>query len=246
MKKIIMCFLLSISLFMVACTNSTKADSKIKLDTSKIEVNATTIDEVEDLASQDVSNTIQSLNDQRDAIAAKITDYNSYQENVSEIKTYYTKVIHESTSLGIRLREYAYKYAEIIMKNEDSYSDKYKDLGGIYSAIYDDAGKDMYDIYDDTLKDMYDTYYNGILKDAYDNDDLAYDQWYDVRSDAYDDWYDSRSDVYDIWSDTRSDVYDFSSDLRSEVYDKDKDRADKIMNKFKKKILRLKEDVNDE
>lgn len=246
MKKIIMCFLLSISLFMVACTNSTKADSTIKLDTSKIEVNATTIDEVEDLASQDVSNTIQSLNDQRDAIAAKITDYNSYQENVNEIKTYYTKVIHESTSLGIRLREYAYKYAEIIMKNEDSYSDKYKDLGGIYSAIYDDAGKDMYDIYDDTLKDMYGTYYNGILKDAYDNDDLAYDQWYDARSDAYDDWYDSRSDIYDIWSDTRSDVYDFSSDLRSEVYDKDKDRADKIMNKFKKKILRLKEDVNNE
>lgn len=241
-----MCFVLSISLLMVACTNSTEAVRTKKLDTSKIEVNATTTDEVEDLASQDVSDTIQSLNEQRDALAAKITDYNSYQENVNEIKTYYAKVINESTSLGIRLREYAYKYAEIILKNEDSYSDKYKDLGGIYSSIYDDAGKDMYDIYDDTLKDMYDTYYNGVLKDAYNNDDLPYDQWDDARGDAYDDWDDSRSDVYDIWSDTRSDVYDFSSDLRSEVYDKDKDRANKIMNKFKKKILRLKEEANDE
>lgn len=245
MKKIIMCFVLSMSLFMVACTNSTEAVTK-KLDTSKIEVNATTTEEVEDLASQDVDDTIQSLNDERDALAAKITDYNSYQENVNDIKTFYEKVINESTSLGIRLREYAYKYAEIIMKNEDSYSDKYKDLGGIYSAIYDDAGKDMYDIYDDTLRDMYDSYYDGILKDAYDNDDLSYDQWSDAESDAYDDWDDSRSDVYDIWSDTRGDVYDFSSDLRSEVYDKDKDRADKIMNKFKKKILRLKQEANDE
>lgn len=90
---------------------------------------------------------------------------------------------------------------------------------------------------------MYDMYYDGIIKDAY--DEIDYDEWYDVHSDAYDDWYDARSDAYDIWYDTRSDIYDFQYDLRSEVYDQDDERAQKKMDKFKKSILRMKEDVND-
>ena len=72
-----------------------------------------------------------------------------------------------------------------------------------------------------------------IIKDAY--DEIDYDEWYDVHSDAY-----------DIWYDTRSDIYDFQFDLRSEVYDHDDERVQKKMDKFKKSILRMKEDVNDQ
>ena len=242
MKKIMMCFGLSLTMLLSACSSSATA----KVNANTIEVSASTTDEVEELANKDVADTIQSLNDSRDALAAKITDYNSYKENENEIKTYYENAIKESNLLGVRLREYAYKYAEIIMNNEDTFNDKYKDLGGIYDYIYNDAGKDMFDIYDKTIQQMYDTYYDGVLDDAYDNDQVAYDEWYDAKSDAYEDWSDTKSDIYEIYSDTLSDIYEFESDLRSEVYDKDKERATKKMNKFKKDILRLKEDANEE
>lgn len=77
-------------------------------------------------------------------------------------------------------------------------------------------------IYEDAGKDMYDIYYDGIIKDAYDTED------------------------YDVWSDASSDIYEFQSDLRSEVYDHDDERVQKKMDKFKKSILRMKEDVNDQ
>lgn len=184
------------------------------------------------MAIKDVEDTKEKLESERDALGEKITDYNSYTKNVDKVKTYYEGALKQTELLSIRLREYAYKYAELIMNEDASYKVKYKDLSGIYEYIYEDASKVMYDMY-----------YDGIIKDAY--DEIDYDEWYDVHSDAYDDWYDARSDAYDIWYDTRSDIYDFQYDLRSEVYDHDDKRAQKKIDKFKKSILRMKEDVND-
>lgn len=214
-----------------------------KVNVNVIEVSASSLDEIEEMASKDVEDTKEKLESERDALSEKITDYNSYTKNVDKVKAYYDDALKQTELLSIRLREYAYKYAELIMNEDASYKIKYKDLSGIYECIYEDAGEAMYDIYDKTVKDMYDIYYDGIIKDAYDTED--YDVWSDVSSDAYDDWYDARSDVYDIWYDARSDIYDFQYDLRSEVYDRDDERAQKKMDKFKKSILRMKEDVND-
>ena len=216
-------------LILCGCTGAPTAqnDEVKKVNVNVIEVSASSVDEIEEMAIKDVEDTKEKLESERDALGEKITDYNLYTKNVDKVKTYYEGALKQTELLSIRLREYAYKYAELIMNEDASYKVKYKDLSGIYEYIYEDAGKAMYDIYDKTLKDMYDMYYDGIIKDA------------------YDDWYDARSDVYDIWYDTRSDIYDFQYDLRSEVYDQDDERAQKKMDKFKKSILRMKEDVND-
>lgn len=241
--KRLMC--LSLCFILCGCGNasvSQNAEVK-KVNVNVIEVSASSLDEIEEMASKDVEDTKEKLESERDALSEELTDYNLYIKNVDKVKAYYDDALKQTELLSIRLREYAYKYAELIMNEDASYKVKYKDLSGIYECIYEDAGEAMYDIYDKTLKDMYDMYYDGVIKDAY--DEIDYDEWYDVHSDAYDDWYDARSDVYDIWYDTRSDIYDFQYDLRSEVYDHDDERAQKKMDKFKKSILRMKEDVND-
>ena len=236
---------LSLCFILCGCGNapvSQNAEVK-KVNVNVIEVSASSIDEIEEMAIKDVEDTKEKIESERDALSEKITDYNSYTKNVDKVKAYYDDALKQTELLSIRLREYAYKYAELIMSEDASYKVKYKDLSGIYEYIYEDAGKALYEIYDKTVKDMYDIYYDGIIKDAYDTED--YDVWSDVSSDAYNDWSDCLSDIYDVWSDMPSDIYEFQSDLRSEIYDHDDERAQKKMDKFKKSILRMKEDVND-
>ena len=240
--KRLMC--LSLCFILCGCGNATaskNAEVK-KVNVNVIEVSASSLDEIEEMASKDVEDTKEKLESERDALSEELTDYNLYIKNVDKVKAYYDDALKQTELLSIRLREYAYKYAELIMNEDASYKVKYKDLSGIYECIYEDAGEAMYDIYDKTVKDMYDIYYDGIIKDAYDTED--YDVWSDVSSDAYDDWSNCLSDIYDVWSDMQSDIYEFQSDLRSEVYDHDDERAQKKMDKFKKSILRMKEDVN--
>lgn len=214
-----------------------------KVNVNVIEVSASSLDEIEEMATKDVEDTKEKLESKRDALSEEILDFDAYTKNVNKVKAYYEDALKQTELLSIRLREYAYKYAELIMNEDVSYKVKYKDLSGIYEYIYEDAGKDMYGIYDKTVKNMYDIYYDGIIKDAYDTED--YDVWSDASSDAYDDWSNCLSDIYDAWSDMQSDIYEFQSDLRSEVYDHDDERAQKKMDKFKKSILRMKEDAND-
>lgn len=241
--KRLMC--LSLCFILCGCGNapvSQNAEVK-KVNVNVIEVSASSLDEIEEMASKDVEDTKEKIESERDALSEELTDYNLYIKNVDKVKAYYDDTLKQTELLSIRLREYAYKYAELIMNEDASYKIKYKDLSGIYECIYEDAGEAMYDIYDKTVKDMYDIYYDGIIKDAYDTED--YDVWSDVSSDAYDDWSNCLSDIYDVWSDMQSDIYEFQSDLRSKVYDHDDERAQKKMDKFKKSILRMKEDVND-
>lgn len=236
---------LSLCFILCGCGNapaSKNAEVK-KVNVNVIEVSASSLDEIEEMALRDVEDTKEKLESERNALGEKITDFDTYTKNVDKVKAFYDQALKQTELLSIRLREYAYKYAELVMNEDASYKVKYKDLSGIYEYIYDDAAKTMYDIYDKTLKDMYDIYYDGIIKDAYDTED--YDVWSDVSSDAYDDWSNCLSDIYDVWSDMQSDIYEFQSDLRSEVYDHDDKRAQKKMDKFKKSILRMKEDVND-
>lgn len=242
MKKLVC---LGLCLILSGCTSTpvAKNDAERKVNVNVIEVSASTIDEIEEMAIKDVEDTKAKLERERDALSEEITDFDVYTKNVDKVKAYYDDALKQTELLSIRLREYAYKYVELIMNEDVSYKVKYKDLSGIYEYIYEDAGKDMYGIYDKTVKNMYDIYYDGIIKDAYDTED--YDVWSDASSDAYDDWSNCLSDIYDVWSDMQSDIYEFQSDLRSEVYDHDDERAQKKMDKFKKSILRMKEDAND-
>lgn len=162
MKKLVC---LGLCLILSGCTSTpvAKNDAERKVNVNVIEVSASTIDEIEEMAIKDVEDTKAKLERERDALSEEITDFDIYTKNVDKVKAYYDDALKQTELLSVRLREYAYKYAELIMNEDVSYKVKYKDLSGIYEYIYEDAGKDMYGIYDKTVKNMYDIYYDGII-----------------------------------------------------------------------------------
>lgn len=197
-------------------------------------------DELNEVVSTDVENTISAIKSDYEKLVTEIVTYEKYLENTDKIEAFYNQVYEDAKSLCIRMREYSINYAEEIMASDKSNDDKYKDFEELYDCIYDDAGDDIYDeIYDGILDDIYDDFYDGILDDAYDNG-APYDEWSDARSDEYDWWSDARSDVYDEWSDFRSDVYDFWSDMRSELWDDNIERAEEKIVDFREDVEKIK------
>ena len=106
-----------------------------KVNVNVIEISASSLDEIEEMASKDVEDTKEKLESERNALGEEITDFDAYTKNVNKVKTYYDDALKQTELLSIRLREYAYKYAELIMKEDTSYKVKYKDLSGIYEYL---------------------------------------------------------------------------------------------------------------
>ncbi len=115
--KRLMC--LSLCLVLCGCTSAPVAKDNVekKMNVNVIEVSASSIDEIEEMAIKDVEDTKKKLESERDALGEGITDYNSYTKNLDKVKTYYEVALKQTELLSIRLREYAYKYAELIMMN---------------------------------------------------------------------------------------------------------------------------------
>lgn len=220
--------------------SSQTAETNTNINSSDILV-VNSIDEIEEMATSDITATVNTLRTAYDQLAAEINTYDKYVENVDQIESFYNQVIQTNQLLCIRMREYALNYATLIVESDSSNDDKYDDLDMIFDVIYDDGSDEIYDeIYDSLTEDMYDTYYDGILDDAYDTVD--YSEWFDYRSDEYEFWFDTRSDLYDQWYDLRSDVYDFWSDLRSALWNDDIEKANEIISDFKEDINTLKTD----
>lgn len=101
MKKLIC---LCLGLILCGCTGALTAqnDEVKKVNVNVIEVSASSIDEIEEMAIKDVEETNEKLKSERDALGEEITDYNSYTKNLDKVKTYY---------------EVALKQAELIMMN---------------------------------------------------------------------------------------------------------------------------------
>ena len=134
--KRLMC--LSLCLVLCGCTSASVAKDNVekKMNVNVIEVSASSIDEIEEMAIKDVEDIKEKLESERDVLSEEITDFNSYTKNVDKVKVYYDGALKQTELLSIRLREYAYKYAELIMNEDTSYKVKYKDLSGIYEYIY--------------------------------------------------------------------------------------------------------------
>lgn len=220
-------------------TTEESADKDTEKDNAEVEVEANSLEALEEMVNKDVEDTIAALIKDYEDLQTEIDTYDKYKANTETVETFYADVLATHQELTIRLREYALSYAEMILASDSETDDKYEEMEELYDVIYDGAGEDIYDeIYDGILKDMYDVYYEGILKDAYDT--VEYSEWSDLRSDEYDWWSDTRSDVYDDWSDFRSDVYDFWSDMRSELWDDDIEKATEKVEDFKADIEKLK------
>ena len=197
---------------------------------------------LEEKVLKDVEGTISALTEEYDSLVTEVDSYEKYLDNVETVEGFYAKILSETQSLCIRMREYSVEYANTILASDKENDEKYSDLEELYDCVYDEAGEEIYDeIYDGILDDVYDDFYNGILDDAY--EDAEYSEWSDARSNEYEWWSDARSDVYDEWSDFRSEVYDFWSDLRGEMWDDDMEKAMEIVEDFKEGIEKRKGDI---
>lgn len=240
-KSIYLILVLGLTVSLSGCgTNTNKTPSSNSSENIARLSSITSIEKLEEYIYKDVEDTLNELKTNRDKLYSEVNSYEAYVKDIEKVKTFYAETIEKTNQLGIRLREYSLKYAQLVLNTQKDYGDKYDELKGIYDCIYEDAGKEMYDIYDDILKEMYDIYYDGIIKDAYDL--LPYEEWSDVHSKEYDLCTDTRSEVYDICSDTRSDIYDFASGIRSKVYDHDEERIQRKLEKFEEDIIELKKD----
>ncbi|MBE7011989.1 MAG: hypothetical protein E7415_04885 [Ruminococcaceae bacterium] len=218
-------------------TESVKKENK-SADVEDISVSSN--DELEELITKDIDDSVSSLKSEFTTLTAEIATYDEYKSKLNDVESFYEKIENETNNMCLRLRQYAIEYAEMILASDIDNDDKYDELELIYEVIYEDAREEVYDeIYDGIMEDMYDRYYDGILSDAYDNDNIDYGEVSDLSSDEYDLWSDAHSEIYDIYSDAGSDIYGFYSDLKSEIYDDDVEKANEIIAEFKEDVAKL-------
>ena len=205
--------------------SGTSESTGIEMDAALLSAaSASTVEEIEELASQGIESTLSALNAEFETMASDIDTYQEYVDNREAIEAFYDKVLATSESLCASMCVFSVDIANIILAADMDKNDMYDELEEIKDCIYDDAADDIYDgIYDGLLEDMNDAFYSGVLEDR--DDDIPYADWSGIRSDAYRTWSDARSDAYRQWSDMRSDIYRFCSDLRTAVFRGDIDRA---------------------
>ena len=98
MKKL-MC--LSLCFVLCGCgTMPTAQNVEVKkVNVNVIEVSASTIDEIEEMASKDVEDTKAKLESERDALSEEIKDFDAYTKNIDKVKAYYDDALKQ-TEIG--------------------------------------------------------------------------------------------------------------------------------------------------
>ena len=213
--------------------NTGEPDADASFDTTLR--TAVGIEELEEVVEAHVSECVQALRNEWEALAADVDTFEKYTAGTDTVEDFHEHIVDAVSQILEMICGYGVSYAEFIMRSDSSSKDKYEDFEDFRDCIYDDACEIVKDeIYEDLLPEIKEYYYEGIIRDA--KDAVPYSDWSDARSDAYSRWSDARSDVYKAWSDTRGDIYKFYSDIRGELFGGDIDDADKELENFRKKV----------
>lgn len=200
---------------------------------------ASTVEELETVVDAHVTECVQALWSEWEALAAEVDTFEEYMDSIESIEAFHTHVEDSASQIFVMICDYGATYAELILQSDSSTKDMYNAFEDFKDCIYEDACEIVKDeIYEDLLNEIKDYYYEGIINDA--KDDIQYSDWSDARGDAYSWWSDARGEVYSNWSDTRGDLYSFYSDMRSELYSGDTDGASDELQDFKDKIAKMK------
>lgn len=200
---------------------------------------ASSVEELETIVDAHVTECVQALWAEWEALSTDIDTFDEYLANVDTIEEFHTHIEDSASQIFVMICDYGVSYAELILQSDSSTKDMYGAFEDFKDCIYEDACEIVKDeIYEGLLNEIKDYYYEGIINDA--KDDVQYSDWSDARGDAYSWWSDARGEVYSNWSDTRGDLYSFYSDMRSELYSGDADSAADELQDFKDKIAKMK------
>lgn len=200
---------------------------------------AGSVEELETVVDAHVTECVQALWAEWEALSTDIDTFDEYMTNVESIEAFHTHIEDSASQIFVMICDYGVSYAELILQSDSSTKDMYGAFEDFKDCIYEDACEIVKDeIYEGLLNEIKDYYYDGIINDA--KDSVEYSDWSDARGDAYSWWSDARGEVYSNWSDTRGDLYSFYSDMRSELYSGDADGASDELQDFKDKIAKMK------
>ena len=200
---------------------------------------ASSAEELETVIDAHVTECVQALWAEWEALAADIDTFDEYMANVESIEAFHAHIGDSASQIFVMICDYGAVYVELILQSGSSPKDMYNAFEGFKDCIYEDACEIVKDeIYEDLLNEIKAYYYKGIINDA--KDSVQYSEWSDARGDTYSWWSDARGEVYSNWSDTRGDLYSFYSDMRSELYSGDIDGTTDELQDFKDKIAKMK------
>lgn len=200
---------------------------------------ASSVEELETVVDAHVTECVQALWAEWEALSTDIDTFDEYVTSVETIEAFHTHVEDSASQIFVMICDYGEVYAEMILQSDSSTKDMYNAFEDFKDCIYEDACEIVKDeIYEGLLNEIKDYYYDGIINDA--KDSVEYSDWSDARGDAYSWWPDARGEVYSNWSDTRGDLYSFYSDMRSELYSGDTDGASDELQDFKDIIAKMK------
>lgn len=116
--------------------SSTQEPTEEPTEDTKIEIQADSLDALEEMVNKDVDNTVEALTKSYEKLKTELNTYNKYKANTKKVKAFYDEVLLSQQKLTIKLREYALAYAKMILTSGDDMYDKMDDL---YDVIYDKA-----------------------------------------------------------------------------------------------------------
>ncbi|MFR0556763.1 hypothetical protein [Pseudoscardovia radai] len=210
---------------------ATSAASDASLNPTKITDEAS----LKSISEAQENDLITRLTAQKDALTSKISDYDSYKANASEVEAFYDTITSETEKTLLLYRQDAAVYANAVLSSGKSAHDMYSDIDAIdddlYNGVLDDT---LDDVYNGLLDDLRDALYNGVLNDP----DAAsdYSEWSSICSNEYSQNSRSSSEVYAAISSTSSKIYSFSSALGIHLYSGDIDAAKKELSDFQAEL----------
>lgn len=200
---------------------------------------ASSVEELESVVDAHVTECVQALWAEWEALSTDIDAFDEYMASVENIEAFHTHIEDSASQIFVMICDYGIAYSELILQSGSSSKDMYNAFEDFKDCIYEDACEIVKDeIYEGLLNEIKDYYYDGIINDA--KDSVEYSEWSDARGDAYSWWSDARGEVYSNWSDTRGDLYSFYSDMRSELYSGNAEGASDELQDFKDKIAKMK------
>lgn len=210
---------------------ATSAASDASLDPTKITDEAS----LKSISEAQENDLITRLTAQKDALTSKISDYDSYKANASEVEAFYDTITSETKKTLLLYRQDAAVYANAVLSSGKSAHDMYSDIDAInddlYYGVLDDTRDD---VYYGLLNDLRDALYYGALNDS----DAAsdYSEWSSTCSTEYSQNSRSSSEVYAAISSTSSKIYSFRSMLSARLYSGDIDAAKKELSEFQAEL----------
>lgn len=191
----------------------------------------TSTEEFDTIVMNQVFECILALNNEWISLSNDINTYDKYSKDSDKVEDLYNHLADASESILVMIQKYGISYAKLVLESKSSSEDKYNDIEDFSYCIYEDACGMVEDkIYNCILGQMKDYYYNGMLKNAKNDED--FDDWSVVYNNDSRRWSKAYNKVGAKVLLARSDIKNYYKRLRDALAGNDINEANKALQDF--------------